>query len=155
MQFQEEYCRCRSWATVWYSTLGGDNSFQVNIVDGTGTQIQPTTTWPYPGGLGINYEIVINGTVNRGYFMMTQDVQAFGFPVSRLRTGGPGGGPMPGVINGDNEVTFRLTAGGFVSTDTSAIFGGGEAMLPHVAHPYTINGESTSITQTITFGGTE
>ncbi len=149
-----EFCRCRSWATVWYSTLGGDNSFQVNIVDGAGTQIQPTTIWPYPGGLQLNYDVVINGTVNSGYLTLSSDVQASEWPVSGLTTGGPGGGPMAGVVDGSNEVTFRLTGGEFMSSDISAIFGGGEAMLPHIAHPFTINGESTSITRTITLGGT-
>ncbi len=153
--FPDEFCRCRSWATVWYSTLGGDPSFQVNIVDGAGTQIQPTPTWPYPGGIGINYDIVINGTVNPGYLTMSQDIQAVAVPVSRLRTGGPSDGPMLGVRDGSNEVTFRLTSGGFQSSDVSVIFGGGEAMLPHFAHPYTINGESTSITRTITLTSTE
>ncbi len=147
-----EFCRCRSWATVWFSTLGG-NSFQVNIVDGAGTQIQPTATWPYPGGLRVDYEIVINDTAHPGYLTMTQDLQAAAVPVSRITTGGPGGGPLPGFREGANTVIFRLTAGGFLSSDISAIFGGGEAMLPHFAHPFTINGESTSVTRTVTKTG--
>ena len=153
--FPDEFCRCRSWATVWYSTLGGNNSFQVNIVDASGQQIDPTATWPYPGGMGINYELIINGTVNRGYLTLMSDIQAGAVPVSRLLTGQPGGGPMPGVTDGANEVTFRLTAGAFLSTDIEAIFGGGEAMLPHVAHPFTINGESTRLTQNIMLSTTD
>ncbi len=150
-----ESCRCRSWATVRFSTLGGENSFQVNIVDGDGNQIQPTATWPYPGGLRIDYEIVINDTVNKDYLTMSADLQAVAVPASRLVTGGPGGSPMPGIRDGDNNVTFRITGGSFMSSDIAAIFGGGEAMLPHMAHPFTISGESRSINRTIAFSSTE
>ena len=156
--YPSDFCRCRSWAVVWYHQAA--ENFQVNILDGAGAQVQVEpadagTAWPYPGGLRVNYKVEVNGTFNEGHHLIiSQDLPSKAVNARNLlTTGGPGDTPLNGIVDpGCNTMKFMITGGRFQSTNFSMIFGGGTARLPFMVHPYTLDGDTTSATAEICLG---
>jgi len=67
-----------------------------------------------------------------------------------------GGQPLAGVNDsGCNTVTFRITGGGFVSSNLDMLFGTSQARPPFLAYPYSLNGNQRVTGQVCLPGASE